>query len=158
MKGSVDVNDSKETTGTSQIKAQDGPQVHRRKGLKAMFHKNHERTPDKYDEEAALNTQPEEDLSLEERKKKALRRNIPLGEQMLFFRSWIYVLLLAVPVGFGVYYSHKVNPIGVFVINFIAIIPLAAMLSSATEDIAVRTGDTLGGLLNATFGKSTNGF
>ena len=67
------------------------------------------------------------------------------------FNSWINVLLIMVPVGIAVNYSH-VDPVGVFVINFIAIIPLAAMLSYATEEIALRTGETIGGLLNATFG------
>jgi len=38
------------------------------------------------------------------------------------------------------------------VVNFIAIIPLAALLSYATEEIALRIGETLGGLMNATFG------
>ena len=61
------------------------------------------------------------------------------------------MLLLAVPVGFVVNYLH-VNGIAIFIVNFIAIIPLAAMLSYATEEIALRAGDTLGGLLNATFG------
>lgn len=66
--------------------------------------------------------------------------------------SPINVLLIMVPVGIGVHFT-KLNPIGVFVINFIAIIPLAAMLSYATEELALRTGETLGGLLNATFGQ-----
>lgn len=67
------------------------------------------------------------------------------------FNSPINILLLMVPVGIGVHFSN-ISPIGVFVINFIAIIPLAAMLSYATEELALRTGETLGGLLNATFG------
>ncbi|KAL8692612.1 MAG: hypothetical protein Q9218_002399 [Villophora microphyllina] len=67
------------------------------------------------------------------------------------FNSPINILLVMVPVGIGVHFS-KVSPIGVFVINFIAIIPLAALLSYATEELALRTGETLGGLLNATFG------
>ena len=67
------------------------------------------------------------------------------------FNSWINVLLIAVPVGIAVNYA-KVTPVAVFVVNFIGIIPLAAMLSYATEEIALRTGETLGGLLNATFG------
>ncbi|KAI4192971.1 MAG: hypothetical protein LQ346_004049 [Caloplaca aetnensis] len=67
--------------------------------------------------------------------------------------SPINVLLVMVPVGIGVHFT-KLNPIGVFVINFIAIIPLAAMLSYATEELALRTGETLGGLLNATFGNA----
>ena len=40
----------------------------------------------------------------------------------------------------------------VFIVNFIAIIPLAGLLSYATEEIALRVGETLGGLLNASFG------
>ncbi|KAL8709910.1 MAG: hypothetical protein Q9220_005360 [cf. Caloplaca sp. 1 TL-2023] len=69
------------------------------------------------------------------------------------FNSPINILLIMVPVGIGVHFSN-VSPIGVFVINFIAIIPLAAMLSYATEELALRTGETLGGLLNATFGNA----
>jgi Ca2+:H+ antiporter len=69
------------------------------------------------------------------------------------FNSWINVLLIFSPVGIAVYYAH-VNPVAVFVINFIAIIPLAAMLSYATEEIALRTGEVIGGLLNASFGNA----
>jgi Ca2+:H+ antiporter len=36
--------------------------------------------------------------------------------------------------------------------NFLALIPLALFLGEVTEDMAVRFGDTIGGLLNATFG------
>ena len=67
------------------------------------------------------------------------------------FNSWINVLLVFVPVGIAVNFTN-IAPVAVFVINFIAIIPLAAMLSYATEEIALRTGETIGGLLNATFG------
>lgn len=42
----------------------------------------------------------------------------------------------------------------VFTINFFAIIPLAAVLSFATEEISIKLGETLGGLLNATFGNA----
>ncbi|KAJ5585477.1 uncharacterized protein N7459_005277 [Penicillium hispanicum] len=67
--------------------------------------------------------------------------------------SWINVLIVAAPVGIALY-AVNANPIAVFVVNFIAIIPLAAMLSYATEEIALRTGETIGGLLNATFGNA----
>lgn len=66
--------------------------------------------------------------------------------------SWINILLIFVPIGIAVKYVPSVPRVGVFIINFIAIIPLAAMLSYATEEIALRTGETIGGLLNATFG------
>ncbi|KAJ6444642.1 calcium-proton exchanger [Purpureocillium lavendulum] len=74
--------------------------------------------------------------------------------QRTFLNSWINILLLAAPVGIALNYVKSVNRIAVFVVNFIAIVPLAAMLSFATEEIALRTGETLGGLLNATFGNA----
>ena len=42
-----------------------------------------------------------------------------------------------------------------FLLSVIAIIPLAALLSLATEAVAARTGDLIGGLLNATLGNLT---
>jgi Ca2+:H+ antiporter len=42
-----------------------------------------------------------------------------------------------------------------FILSVCAIIPLAALLSLATESVAVRTGDAVGGLLNATLGNLT---
>ena len=36
--------------------------------------------------------------------------------------------------------------------NIIGLIPLALILGEITEDLAVRFGPTIGGLLNATFG------
>jgi len=72
--------------------------------------------------------------------------------QRTFLNSWINVLLLAAPVGIILGAVPGMNKIAIFVVNFIAIIPLAAMLSFATEEIALRKGETLGGLLNATFG------
>jgi Ca2+:H+ antiporter len=41
-----------------------------------------------------------------------------------------------------------------FVFNFLAILPLAALLSFATEELAKSVGQTLGGLINATFGNA----
>jgi len=42
-----------------------------------------------------------------------------------------------------------------FVLSVAAIVPLAALLSHATEAVAARTGDTIGGLLNASLGNLT---
>lgn len=72
--------------------------------------------------------------------------------QRTILNSWINVLLIAAPVGIALGVIPNMNEYAVFVVNFIAIIPLAAMLSFATEEIAMRTGETLGGLLNASFG------
>lgn len=42
-----------------------------------------------------------------------------------------------------------------FVLSALAIVPLAALLSHATESLAVKTGDAVSGLFNATPGKLT---
>ena len=67
--------------------------------------------------------------------------------------SWINILLVAAPIGIAMNYTGFDGKI-IFAVNFIAIIPLANMLSNATEEIALRTGETLGGLINATFGNA----
>lgn len=67
------------------------------------------------------------------------------------FNSWVNILLLAAPVGIALNYAGVDGKV-VFVVNFIAIVPLAGMLSFATEEIALHVGESLGGLLNASFG------
>jgi Ca2+:H+ antiporter len=64
-------------------------------------------------------------------------------------------LLAFVPVLFAV---QKLRPDAhtlLFVLSVAAIVPLAALLSQATESVAAKTGDTVGGLLNATLGNLT---
>ncbi|KAK6535713.1 hypothetical protein TWF694_002163 [Orbilia ellipsospora] len=67
--------------------------------------------------------------------------------------SYVNIMLVFVPVGIALHFT-SVSPIIIFVMNFLAIIPLAGTLSFATEEIALRTGETLGGLLNASFGNA----
>ena len=71
--------------------------------------------------------------------------------QRTIFDSWVNILLLAAPVGIAINFAG-INGKAVFVVNFIAIIPLARMLSFATEEISLRVGESFGGLLNASFG------
>ena len=64
-------------------------------------------------------------------------------------------LLAFVPV---VLVAHKLKPEShtlLFVLSVLAIVPLAALLSHATESVAAKTGDAVGGLLNATLGNLT---
>lgn len=77
-----------------------------------------------------------------------------VGQVKAVFGSWINLLLIFVPIGIALHYVHSVDRVVVFVINFLAIIPLAAVLSFATEELAMYIGETLGGLLNATFGNA----
>ncbi|BGP38614.1 hypothetical protein JCM10450v2_002563 [Rhodotorula kratochvilovae] len=67
--------------------------------------------------------------------------------------SWLNVLLVFVPVSWACHFTNQ-SPTLIFVVSFIAIVPLAALLGFATEDIALRVGETIGGLLNATFGNA----
>jgi hypothetical protein len=62
-------------------------------------------------------------------------------------------LLIFVPLGI-VAGAIGSNPALVFVLNFMAIIPLAAVMSFATEELSAKLGSTLGGLVNATFGNA----
>ena len=64
-------------------------------------------------------------------------------------------LLSFVPI---VFVAGKVWPEAhtlLFVLSVLAIVPLAALLSHATESVATKTGDAVGGLLNATLGNLT---
>lgn len=63
------------------------------------------------------------------------------------------VFLVFVPLGI-VAGAVGWNPTAVFILNFLAIIPLASLLSFATEQLSTKLGQTLGGLLNATFGNA----
>ncbi|KAH9873385.1 hypothetical protein J1614_005783 [Plenodomus biglobosus] len=67
--------------------------------------------------------------------------------------SWINLLLVFVPLGIAVKLA-KLTPAIVFSMNAIAIIPLAGLLAHATEVVAARVGDTLGALLNVSFGNA----
>jgi Ca2+:H+ antiporter len=63
-------------------------------------------------------------------------------------------LLLFVPVSFAAHFLEW-GDLVVFATAGLAILPLAAWMGTATEEIAVVLGPTLGGLLNATFGNAT---
>jgi Ca2+:H+ antiporter len=67
--------------------------------------------------------------------------------------NYVNILLVFVPLGIIAGVAGW-NPTTVFVLNFFAIVPLAAVLSFATEEISAKLGQTLGGLLNATFGNA----
>jgi Ca2+:H+ antiporter len=65
---------------------------------------------------------------------------------------WLLVFVPVVLVGEHIWPdAHTL----LFVLSVLAIIPLAALLSQATESVAHRTGDAIGGLLNASLGNLT---
>ncbi|KAJ5803446.1 uncharacterized protein N7503_005896 [Penicillium pulvis] len=68
-------------------------------------------------------------------------------------RDYVNVLLIFVPLGIIAGALHW-DSTAIFVLNFFAIIPLASLLSFATEELAATMGQALGGLMNATFGNA----
>src|SRR3954463_12571571 len=67
----------------------------------------------------------------------------------------LFWLLALVPALFVVeLFKPEVHTL-LFVLSVLAIVPLAALLSRATESVASKTGDMIGGLLNATLGNLT---
>ena len=64
-------------------------------------------------------------------------------------------LLVFVPVVFAVKQLEHDAHTFLFALSILAIVPLAALLSHATESVAAKTGDAVGGLLNATLGNLT---
>jgi Ca2+:H+ antiporter len=65
--------------------------------------------------------------------------------------SW---LLLFVPAALGLEWLAPERHLLVFIASALAIVPLAGWMGRATEQIATRLGEGVGGLLNATFGNA----
>jgi Ca2+:H+ antiporter len=70
-------------------------------------------------------------------------------------RNPLLWLLVFVPVALAAEkLNHEAHTLH-FILSVLAILPLAVLLSHATESVAVKTGDSVGGLLNATLGNLT---
>ncbi|MDZ4675301.1 MAG: calcium/proton exchanger [Gemmatimonadota bacterium] len=70
-----------------------------------------------------------------------------------FAIPWRMLLLLLVPATIALNMSGS-GPLVLFVVACLGVLPLASFMGEATEHLAARTGPTLGGLLNATFGNA----
>lgn len=81
-----------------------------------------------------------------------LRMNLLLKE---IRRNPLLWLLAFVPIVFAAAQLKPEAHTLLFVLSVLAIVPLAALLSHATESVAAKTGDSVGGLLNATLGNLT---
>ncbi len=75
-------------------------------------------------------------------------------QQMSTKNIILFALLLFIPVSVAAHFLEWGELI-VFITAGLAILPLAAWMGTATEEIAVVVGPSLGGLLNATFGNAT---
>ena len=64
--------------------------------------------------------------------------------------SRLNILLFAAPIAiYASFIAHDATLS--FIASMIAIMPLAFLMGKATEEIALRTSESIGGLLNATF-------
>jgi Ca2+:H+ antiporter len=71
----------------------------------------------------------------------------------IIFGKLVSVFLLLIPLAFWSHYGGW-GANYVFWLNFLVMIPLAAILGDFTEEAALHTNETIGGLLNATFGNA----
>lgn len=76
----------------------------------------------------------------------SVKKNIGLGNVML-------LLALCIPAAIILELSH-VNPIIIFVVAAVGVVPLAGMIGQGTESLAEKMGQRMGGLLNATLGNA----
>jgi len=67
---------------------------------------------------------------------------------------WRLMLLAAVPVSMVLGYIVHAPAVWVFATACLGVLPLAGYMGEATEHLGHRTGPTIGGLLNATFGNA----
>jgi hypothetical protein len=77
-----------------------------------------------------------------------------VGSWRMFTASKINLMLVFLPIGIAAELLEWSDG-AIFGLNCMAILPLAKLLGDATEQVAVHTNDTIGGLLNATFGNAT---
>ena len=68
-------------------------------------------------------------------------------------QNLLNLLLVFVPIAAVLEFTHA-NPIMIFTASALAIIPLAGWMGRATEHLAEKLGEGIGGLLNATFGNA----
>ncbi|KAG2112550.1 calcium proton exchanger [Suillus discolor] len=95
---------------------------------------------------ATLMVQPEKPIA----KAPTVWRSI----QAIVFASWLNALLIFIPISWAMNFALPDQHTLTFVFAFLAIIPLTKLLAFATDELSLRVGQTLAGLLNATLGNA----
>jgi Ca2+:H+ antiporter len=86
-------------------------------------------------------------VSVEPSLRDSLRRLLTSSE------GWPYLLLPFIPLAIALDLAD-VSPVVVFFSSALGVIPTAALMGRATEELAARSGPGIGGLLNVTFGNA----
>ena len=68
-------------------------------------------------------------------------------------RGWPYFLVPFIPIAIALEIAHA-GPVALFATSALGVIPTAALMGRATEELAERSGPGIGGLLNVTFGNA----
>ncbi|GMH89113.1 hypothetical protein TrVE_jg719 [Triparma verrucosa] len=74
-------------------------------------------------------------------------------KNVVFGKFFPNCLLVFMPFGY-LSYAYQWGDNYVFWFNFLAMVPLASILGDFTEELAMHTNQTIGGLINATFGNA----
>src|SRR5215210_1713758 len=77
----------------------------------------------------------------------------PRGATRRLFTAdmWPYLLTPMIPVAVVLELAHA-NDVAIFATSALGVVPPAALMGKATEELARRSGPGIGGLLNVTFG------
>ena len=73
---------------------------------------------------------------------------------LAFKENWLLLLLVFIPIALVLEYVVHADALWIFLASSASIIPLAALMGRATEQLAEKLGEGVGGLLNATFGNA----
>ncbi len=83
-----------------------------------------------------------------------MKRSLLSFRAMLTKKTILTALLVFVPISIAAHFLGW-GELTVFITSGLAIVPLAAWMGTATEELSVVLGASIGGLLNATFGNAT---
>jgi Ca2+:H+ antiporter len=83
----------------------------------------------------------------------ALRQPPDVRRFLLSGSGWPYLLVPFIPIAIAVDIAHA-DAVLIFVCSALGVIPTAALMGRATEELAARSGPGVGGLLNVTFGNA----
>src|ERR687892_2486979 len=72
---------------------------------------------------------------------------------LLSAQGWPYMLTPFIPAAVALELAHA-SPTVIFIVAALGVIPTAALMGLATEELAARSGPGIGGLLNVTFGNA----
>ena len=81
------------------------------------------------------------------------RRGFDLRRFLLSGSGWPYLLVPFIPIAIALELAHA-SASAIFVTSALGVIPTAALMGRATEELSARSGPGIGGFLNVTFGNA----